>query len=88
MQLINTVTLVMQHFSEMHSAEPEMQQLLLNMGQMIQQTMMALGVQQEPEKGGENAGGTQPGQKPAQIQEQPAQPFNTQTGITGNGFFA
>lgn len=88
MQLIQMVAMFMTHMAEMHTQEPEMMQAAEQMQGMIQQVMQALGIKQEPEKGGQNSKGTQAGEKPAAIPEQSNNPMNTQQQITGGGFFA
>lgn len=88
MQLIHLVLTMMQHFGEIHAQEPEMQEVTKHMMEMIQQVMQALGIKPPKGQGGENAKGTQPGQQPARIQEQPAEPMNPATEITGGNYFA
>jgi len=86
MQLVQMVMQVAQHLQELHQDEPEMQTVMQQMSQMLQQVMLALGVQPPKEStGGTNAKGTQPGQTPAKIQEQPSNPMNPQTELTGGG---
>ena len=87
MQLVQMIAMFMNHMAGMHE-DPEMMQAMDAMNKMIQQVMQALGIQQEPEKGGQNAKGTQTGQEPAAIQEQPANTFPPQTRITGGDFHA
>ena len=71
---------------------PQMQQMVAQIApgfqQKVMQVMQALGVQQEPDKGGKNAQGTQPGEQPARIPDQPSNQANPQTQVSGNGFFA
>jgi hypothetical protein len=84
MQLVQMVTQFTQTVAQQ---VPGASQIVAPMAQLAQEVMASVGGQQE-DKGGENAQGTQEGQNPAVIQEQPAQPFNVQTGVSGNGFFA
>jgi hypothetical protein len=85
LEFIHAVVALMQHFGDMHQQEPEMQQIMGHMGEMIQKVLSSLGIQQEKPKGGSNVKGTQEGEKPAAV---PEQPLNPQTQITGGGYFA
>lgn len=88
MKFVQAVMMMVQHFSEMHSQEPEMQQLMGHISEMIQQVMFALGIKPPKGQGGENSKGTMPDQQPAAIQEQPSQPMLPQQQISGRGFDA
>jgi hypothetical protein len=90
LQFIQGTMTAMQHFTEMHGQEPEMQAVAQQMMAMTQQVMAVLGIQQPKQKdaGGENSQGTQPGQKPAEIPGQIANPMNPQTMVSGGNFFA
>jgi len=88
MKLIQMIAMFMTHMSELHIQDPEMLQAMQAMQGMIQQVMQALGVKQEPQKGGQNTRGTQVGEKPAALPMNPGNPFNPQQTISGNGFVA
>jgi len=88
MQFIHLVMTTMNHFMELHQNEPEMQQMAQMMVKMIHQVMAALGIKEPEDKGGQNAKGTQSGEKPAEIPQQPANGIEPQTEVTGGGFFA
>lgn len=86
LKFIEMVMKVVEHFSQM---APESQQALAPLVQMAQQVAMAMGQMPSGKGGGgENTRGTQPGQSPAAIPEQGANPMMEQTEITGGGFFA
>ena len=87
MQLIQEMSGLFQMMSRNPQLAPAVQQIMPGFMQTAQKIMAALGVQQ-PEGGGENAQGTQPGEKPAEIQEQSMNPMLPQEQITGGGYFA
>jgi hypothetical protein len=86
MKFVQMVMAVVEHFGQV---SPEISQAFAPIARAAQQVMSALG--QMPEgggKGGENTKGTQPGETPAAIPKQRANPMEEQTQISGGGFFA
>jgi len=89
MELIQTVEALLEVMAQVPQFQPMVMQMIPKFMEMQQKVMSAMGVQpEEMNQGGENSKGTQPGQKPATIQEQPANPMNPQQQVTGGGFFA
>lgn len=89
LELVKTVEVLLQVMAQVPQFQPVVMEMIPKFMELQAKVAQAVGIQpEEMDMGGENPQGTQPGQKPAAIQEQPSQPFEPQKEITGGGFFA
>jgi hypothetical protein len=83
-KFVQMVQMMMEHIAQ---TDPETAQAVQPISQMAQQVLAMFGIQPE-QQGGQNAKGTQTGETPARIQEQPANAMNPATEISGGNYFA
>ena len=88
MQLLQMVMAMVEHFSQIPGMNPEMQQIGAHVMQMSHQVLSAMGVQEQPDKGGQNTKGTAPGQNTPALPANPSNIMNPDTQISGGGFTA
>lgn len=88
MELVETTKALLMAMATIPQFQDSVVQMAPLFEQMEMKIMVAMGIQQQVNKGGSNSRGTQTGQRPASIPEQPGNPMNPQTMVSGGNFFA